>query len=221
MNIDALSSSQNLAEVLALPGHTPAALEPFLKHAVEKQMLLCATFDTADLGQRFSDFSDESLCLAVAVPDSNVLDWAAQLTDWVIPFCEVNHSDRTTRELVMLGDGPVAVPTHAIYPVLVGVDKVLVVFSTQQGTLAAAYTWNEKFLATVEAVDIAAKRYEFDEYKSARAIAIGKPISGCSDAPALVPMPVTLEDNDTARPHEERQVHVYPFSSCDLEYAEV
>jgi hypothetical protein len=165
------------------------------------------------------DFNNESLCLVVAIPDANGLNWKAQLTDWVIPYCEVNHLEQTTRALAMLGDGPIAVPTAALAPLLFGVEKALVVFATQQSTVAAAYRWNEKFLATVEAIDTAAEKYEFDEYQSARAVAIGRPIFGCSDAPALVPMPVTLKADGTVQPHEERELQLLPFSPYNPEYA--
>jgi hypothetical protein len=220
MNLDALSSSQHLAHMLTLSGHTPAALEPLLKQAIGQNASLCAMFNTKELGQQFSDFSNEPHCLAIAVPDSGILDWTAQLADWIIPYCEVNHKDRTTRALLMLGEGPIAVPTFALAPMLFGVESVLVVFSTREGTLVAAYRWNEKFLATVEAADIAAKNYEFDDYASACAVAIGKPIFGCSEAPASVPLHVSLEADGMFQLYEEPNVQLLPFSPYDPEYVD-
>jgi hypothetical protein len=212
MNLDALSSSQHLAETLVLPHKTPTALEPFLKHAVEQNTLLCSPFKTRELGQRFTEFSKEMDCLVIAVPHAEGLDWAAQSTDWVVPYCEVNHTELTTRALVMLGDGPVAVTTFALASILFGVEKVFVAFVTPQGTLAVSYRWNEAFLATIETADTAAERYEFDEYRSARAISLGKPVSGCNDVPALVPSLVRLEADGTFQPYEEPNVQLLPFN---------
>jgi hypothetical protein len=218
MNFEALSSSQYPADTLALPNHVPATLEPLLKQAVEQNTSLCTIVNTTELGKPFSGFSEEMDCLAIAVPDADSVDWATQSTDWVVPYCEVNHAKQTTRALVMLGDGPIAVPTCAIAPKLFGADKVFVVYVTPQGTLAVSYRWNEAFLATIEAADTAAERYEFDEYQSARAISIGKPIVGCSDAPALVPERVTVESDGTFHPFDEPNVQLLPFSPYSPEH---
>ncbi len=219
MDFDTLITLPFRAEQLAVPGVAPSVLDSLLQTATDRTVPVCTMVYTHELGQQLGEFVKESVCLAIAIPPDTHLDWTAQTADWLIPYCEVNHLERTTLALVILGDGLVAISTAALAPMLFGVEKVFVVFVAQQGTLAVAYRWNEKCLASVTAADVAAKRYEFDEYGSARAVAIGKPIFGCSDGPALVPMPVALKADGTVEPDIRRELQLRPFSPYNPEYA--
>lgn len=60
--------------MLAAPDRTPAALESLRQQAIEQDESQYAMCNTGELGPQFNDFSTESVCLAIAVPDADGLD---------------------------------------------------------------------------------------------------------------------------------------------------
>jgi hypothetical protein len=170
------------------PSAPTAELKALLQQATANEQPMCTYIGSAEVDETYQSFLTEPLCFAVALPDASKIDWVNQTTDWLIPYCEVNHLEQIARSLVMLGDGPIAVRTESLAPCLFDARALFVYFVTPEGTLLVKYRWNERLVGSVSAADIAAERYEPDDYESARCIAMGWPVVGVGQEPALIAM---------------------------------
>ena len=108
MNFDIDTLRELAADRLSFVSEVPGAMQELATLASTRTTPVCTFRYTNELNGAFGDFVDDSLYLAIAIPDSVEVDWTKQVTDWLIPHCEANHESQTNRALVLLGDGPIA-----------------------------------------------------------------------------------------------------------------
>lgn len=158
--------------------------------AAESAVPVCATVDKRIVPLALQLLVAESHIVAFAIPREMELNWAAQTTDNLVPHNEVDYEHRQATTLVLLGDGPIAFEPGIVWKPLFGTDGALFVLFLHRGkTLLVRYGWNERFLATIDGLNVSAgENHKHDDEIAARAIIVMRsPTYGSADTSALAP----------------------------------
>jgi hypothetical protein len=168
---------------------TPAVLNDLYERSEDCGQVCCGWLHTRALPSSMQSQISETLVLVIAIPESTRFDWVGQTEDWLIPYNETDYVQQHATRLMMLGHGPLAVEMDLAWHAFYGTEgSVFVLYVGGTGTRIVRYSWNEKFLYTLDALyKTAGPNYVHDEEDAEYAMSIGKPIHGCSQAPAVLP----------------------------------
>ncbi|SKC99115.1 hypothetical protein SAMN05445504_7614 [Burkholderia sp. CF099] len=177
---------------------TPAVLNDLYKQSAHCGQVCCGWLHSRALPPSMKSLISETLVLAIAIPESIRFDWGSQTEDWLIPYNETDYVQQHATRLMMLGNGPLAVEMDLAWHAFYGTDdSVFVLYVGGPGTRIVRYSWNERFLYTLDALyKTAGANYVHDEEDAEYALSIGKPVHGCSQAPAVLPAEYfAIDDN--------------------------
>jgi hypothetical protein len=168
---------------------TPTVLNDLYTQSEDSSQVCCGWLHTRALPSSMQSLISETVVLAIAIPDSISVDWASQTDDWLIPFNETDYVQRLATRLMMLGNGPLVVEMDLAWHAFYGTGgSVFVLYVGASGTRIVKYSWNEKFLYTLDTLyKTAGPNYFHDEEDAEYAMSVGKPIHGCAQVPALLP----------------------------------
>ncbi|EIN01546.1 hypothetical protein WQE_08572 [Paraburkholderia hospita] len=83
----------------SLVREVPHALRELATLASRRTMPVCTFLYANELNGAFGAIVNDSVYLAVAIPESVQIDWAKQVSDWLIPHCEANYERLTSPRL--------------------------------------------------------------------------------------------------------------------------
>ena len=168
---------------------TPPVLSGLYDQAKAAGEVRCGWLYTNALPTPLRSEISESIVISLAVPDEIEVDWASQTEDWLIPHNEINYVNKQSTCLMLLGNGPLALEMGLASLAFFGTEgSIYVLYVCAAETRIVRYSWNERLLATVDALyKTAGPNYLHDKEEAERAIAIGLPIHGCNAVAATLP----------------------------------